>query len=242
MYFVFEIPFLIGPHKTLFILVYGNKWDLWAMVNSENSFCEGLYHLPSACDWRLVKFHIHNFIWSAGSMNRAVNGYETFFTGFICRIWTEKCMIQNHVQCSLLTISFGVTILSTGRLAELKWKLNLVAFYGIMKFITVFTRALYCSLSWARHVHPASSHPSFLSYILILSSHSLKSAIIVTVSNNNIIMTTGESLYEIGYNIMYLLHTVSKSGVTNMATRWVMCNFEVRVTNETETDSVLVKL
>jgi hypothetical protein len=41
------------------------------------------------------------------------------------------------------------------------------AFYGTRRFIAVFTRALYSSLSWARSIHPY-----YLSkIILILSSH-----------------------------------------------------------------------
>jgi hypothetical protein len=44
---------------------------------------------------------------------------------------------------------------------------NFPAFYGTRRFITMFTRALHWSLSWARSVQSIPSHPC----ILILSTH-----------------------------------------------------------------------
>jgi hypothetical protein len=48
---------------------------------------------------------------------------------------------------------------------------NFPAFYRTRKFITVFTRALHWSLSWARSTQSIPSHPSSLRSILILSTH-----------------------------------------------------------------------
>jgi hypothetical protein len=48
---------------------------------------------------------------------------------------------------------------------------NFRAFYGTRRFISVFTRALYWSLSWARSIQSISSHPISLRSILILSTH-----------------------------------------------------------------------
>jgi hypothetical protein len=48
---------------------------------------------------------------------------------------------------------------------------NFPTFYGIRKFITVFTRALHWSLSWARSIQSIPSHPISLRFILILSTH-----------------------------------------------------------------------
>jgi hypothetical protein len=45
------------------------------------------------------------------------------------------------------------------------------AFYGTRRFITVFTRALHWSLSWARSIQSIPSHPISLRSILILSTH-----------------------------------------------------------------------
>jgi hypothetical protein len=45
---------------------------------------------------------------------------------------------------------------------------ELPAFYGTRRFITVFTRALHWSLSWARSIQFIPSHPISLRYILIL--------------------------------------------------------------------------
>jgi hypothetical protein len=48
---------------------------------------------------------------------------------------------------------------------------NLLAFHGTRRLITVFTRVLHWSLSWARSIQSISSHPISLSSILILSAH-----------------------------------------------------------------------
>jgi hypothetical protein len=48
---------------------------------------------------------------------------------------------------------------------------NFTAFYGTRKFITVFTRALHLSLSWARPIQSIPSHPISLRSILILSTY-----------------------------------------------------------------------
>jgi hypothetical protein len=45
------------------------------------------------------------------------------------------------------------------------------AFYGTRGFITVFTRALHWSLSWARSIQSTPSHPISIRPILILSTH-----------------------------------------------------------------------
>jgi hypothetical protein len=44
-------------------------------------------------------------------------------------------------------------------------------FYGTRRFITVFTKALHWSLSWARSIQCIPSHPIFLRSILILFTH-----------------------------------------------------------------------
>jgi hypothetical protein len=48
---------------------------------------------------------------------------------------------------------------------------NFPAFYGTRRFITVFTRALHWSLSWARSIQSPPPHPISLSSILILFTH-----------------------------------------------------------------------
>jgi hypothetical protein len=47
---------------------------------------------------------------------------------------------------------------------------NLPTFYGTWSFITVFTRALHWSVSWARSILSITLHPLSLRSILILSS------------------------------------------------------------------------
>jgi hypothetical protein len=48
---------------------------------------------------------------------------------------------------------------------------NFPTLYGTRGFITVFSRALYCSLSWARSIQFILLHPISLSFVLILSTH-----------------------------------------------------------------------
>jgi hypothetical protein len=50
---------------------------------------------------------------------------------------------------------------------------NFPAFYGTRRFISMFTRALHWSLSWARSLQSITSHPISLRSILILSTHQL---------------------------------------------------------------------
>jgi hypothetical protein len=45
------------------------------------------------------------------------------------------------------------------------------AFYGTRRFITVFTRAIHPSLSWARSIKAIPSYPISLRFILILYTH-----------------------------------------------------------------------
>jgi hypothetical protein len=48
---------------------------------------------------------------------------------------------------------------------------ELPAFYGTWSLVTVFTRALHWSLSWARLIQSIQPHPVSLRSILILSTH-----------------------------------------------------------------------
>jgi hypothetical protein len=48
---------------------------------------------------------------------------------------------------------------------------NFPIFYGIRRFITVFTRALHWSLSWAKSIHSILPHNISLIYILIFFAH-----------------------------------------------------------------------
>jgi hypothetical protein len=49
--------------------------------------------------------------------------------------------------------------------------MNFPTFHGTRRFITVFTRTLHRSLSWARSIESIPPHPISLRSILILSSH-----------------------------------------------------------------------
>jgi hypothetical protein len=76
-----------------------------------------------------------------------------------------------HVQYSFhsLTHSWSWALLEKPVIVQpLK---NFPAFYGIRRFITVFTRALHWSLSWVTSMQSILSRPISLRSILILSTH-----------------------------------------------------------------------
>jgi len=66
----------------------------------------------------------------------------------------------------------------TNSMEKRPWEANItqqvhkfLAFYGTRRFITLFTRSRYWSISWARCIQLTTSHPISLRSILILSSH-----------------------------------------------------------------------
>jgi hypothetical protein len=67
-----------------------------------------------------------------------------------------KILVINYTQNTWL-IPQSRVILEKLTVAQLIKKFP--TFYGIQRFITVFTRARHWSLSWARRIHSASSHP-----------------------------------------------------------------------------------
>jgi hypothetical protein len=82
------------------------------------------------------------------------------------------------------TVAFGNILMKSDYLLTYLWswalleKLPIVqplknfpAFYWTRRFITVFTRSLQWSLSWARSTQSTPSHPISLRSILILSTH-----------------------------------------------------------------------
>jgi hypothetical protein len=75
---------------------------------------------------------------------------------------------NQHEEGSLLTYLRSWALLEKPPIVQpLK---NFPAFYGSRRFITVFTRALHWSLSWARSTQSTPSHPVSLRSILILST------------------------------------------------------------------------
>jgi hypothetical protein len=68
-----------------------------------------------------------------------------------------------------LTHSWSLTLLEKLPIVQPLKKFS--AFYGTRRFITVFTRALHWSLSWARAIQSTPSHPISLWSILILSTY-----------------------------------------------------------------------
>jgi hypothetical protein len=87
---------------------------------------------------------------------------------------------MNIILDTDLHLEFSHTYLPTYLLTELSpsWEATncaaaqeLPAFYGTRRFITVFTRGLHWSLSWAGSMQSIPSHTISLRYILILSTH-----------------------------------------------------------------------
>jgi hypothetical protein len=82
--------------------------------------------------------------------------------------YTYMCYVQSVMNHSL-THSWSWDLLE--KLPIVQLLKNFPAFYGTRRFITVFTRALYWSISWARSIQSIPSHPISLRSILILSTH-----------------------------------------------------------------------
>jgi hypothetical protein len=80
--------------------------------------------------------------------------------------WTKSKnpVILNKMRIfSSLTHSWSWALLE--KLPIVQLLKNFPAFYGTRKFITVFTRALHWSLSWARSIQSIPSHPISLRWI-----------------------------------------------------------------------------
>jgi hypothetical protein len=76
---------------------------------------------------------------------------------------------RTELGCKSLTHSRSWALLEKPPTVQLLK--NFPAFYGTRRFITMFIRALYWSLSWARSIQSTPSHPISLRSILILSTH-----------------------------------------------------------------------
>jgi hypothetical protein len=97
------------------------------------------------------RIYRHSSLWT--KTVQALDGAVTVFS-----VW-----LMYSKQTYLLTPSWGAA-----NSALLK---NFTAFYGTRRFITVFTRALYWPLSWARSIQSIPSYPISLRSILILFTH-----------------------------------------------------------------------
>jgi hypothetical protein len=86
------------------------------------------------------------------------------------------CVFLKHTE-QVLVLTYLLTYLRSWALLEkppiVQPLKNFPAFYGTRGFITVFKRALYWSLSWARSIQPTPSHPISLRSIIILSTQVL---------------------------------------------------------------------
>jgi hypothetical protein len=80
--------------------------------------------------------------------------------------WTMTASVR---ICVAHTHSCSWALLEKSPIVQLLNKFP--AFYGTQRFITVFTRALQWSLSWARSIQCIPSHPISLRSVLILSTH-----------------------------------------------------------------------
>jgi hypothetical protein len=88
---------------------------------------------------------------------------------------SASCNQSINQSCSSRCTQLKVVQLYSERWVHLKPILQLLknfpAFYGNRRFMTVFTRALHWSLSWARSIQSIPSRPISLKPILILSTH-----------------------------------------------------------------------
>jgi hypothetical protein len=85
-------------------------------------------------------------------------------------IWSLHCSIYTSEMGENQTTNFMEMSPSWEVTSDAATK-NYLMFNGTRSFITVFTRALHWSLSWARSIQSISLHPINLRAILILSTH-----------------------------------------------------------------------
>jgi hypothetical protein len=90
--------------------------------------------------------------------------YRCISMGF-CLVWNVNTYLLTYLLTYLQT---WVLLEKLPIVQPLK---NFPTFYGTQRFITVFTRALYWSLSWARSIKFIPLHSISLRFILILSTH-----------------------------------------------------------------------
>jgi hypothetical protein len=88
---------------------------------------------------------------------------------------SDLCTFHDAISIAVEVVEVRVTYSWSWALLEkppiLQLLKNFPAFYGTRRFITVFTRALHWSRSWARSIQSIPSHPIPLRSILILSTH-----------------------------------------------------------------------
>jgi hypothetical protein len=91
-------------------------------------------------------------------------------------------ILQENFSAGVSHIARSLTIPQTIMLITLSWAIlekppivqplkNFPAFYENRRFITVFTKYLHWSLSWARLIQSIPTHPISLRSILTLSTH-----------------------------------------------------------------------
>jgi hypothetical protein len=102
----------------------------------------------------------YNNLWRESMLGITLN-FITLFK------WT--ILLRKHINIHILISSWKWALLEKPLVAQL-FK-NFPAFYGTQRFITVFTRALHWSLSWARSIQSIPPNPIYLRSILILSTH-----------------------------------------------------------------------
>jgi hypothetical protein len=101
---------------------------------------------------KIEKFHIH-----------------TYTHNITLTYTTCDCSLFRYLITHLLNHSWSWSLLE--KLPIVQLLKNFPAFYGTRRFVTVFTRALHWSLSWARSIQSIPVHPISLRSILILSTH-----------------------------------------------------------------------
>ena len=87
-------------------------------------------------------------------------------------IWHHiRCVTDTVVKCTCLLYLLNAYSRVTEKLTSFQLVKKFLAFYGIRKFITVFTSACHLSLSRARSIQSIPPNPCSWRSILILSFH-----------------------------------------------------------------------
>jgi hypothetical protein len=155
--------------RNAFMLKWINKHISFSKYSrrSTKTLCNNSHRLQTPLCSNNLK-SIRNCVTLIGKMGWGITALSLNALQDFIRISSEILfmLLCNSITHSLIELNHsweGVTCAATQGIIP--------GFYGTRRFITMFTRALHLSLSWARSTQSIPSHPISLRCILILSTH-----------------------------------------------------------------------
>jgi hypothetical protein len=151
----------------------GRRITYWTLPPKRTPFQTGTDRWPDL--WKAPTrrriSHTHPvWLWGHSSLKISSLGWVLHGTKWL--LWRPTFRnenIQSQHWAHSLTLPWSWALLEEPPIAQLLR--NFPTFHGTRRFISVFTRALHWSLSWAWSIQSISSHPIPLWYILKLFTH-----------------------------------------------------------------------